>query len=235
MSVNEIARPRAAPNLLRPAAGGVTKKSSRSMRRAHLKGAGNITTIGIDLGKNTFHLVGLDKRGLWVACRRLLRLPADRDDVCRRLPDLFIGQDISPGRHTEALLLSAIGNRLKDVLGVKPSLRQIDAASAIFPMTMGTLLGQKEIMARRNLFRVLEIRNVFFRGRHLSNEDSRDDHHHKSARHGKHPDCFARKAAGNRPLFVARLAYFGSLKAIKVEAAGIFASWGNNGGSRIAA
>jgi hypothetical protein len=229
------------------------------MRCVHLKGAGNITTIGIDLGKNTFHLAGLDKRGaiapqrkvsrrapdpgaarqtvpqehcrdaeavaeavqrptmifvliktrgkwicwlcivcprassangrgVWVGCRRLLRLPADRDDVRRRLPDLFIGQDISPGRHTEALLLSAIGNRLEDVLGVKLALRQIDAASGVFPMTMGTLLSQKEIMARRNHFRVFKIRNVLFRGRQLSNEDCRNDHHHKSARHGKHPD-----------------------------------------------
>jgi hypothetical protein len=80
------------------------------------------------------------RRGVWVGCRRLLRLLADRDDVRRRLPDLFIGQDISPGRHTEAPLLSAIGNRLEDVLGVKLALRQIDAASAVCPMTMGTLL-----------------------------------------------------------------------------------------------
>ena len=174
-----------------PAAGGVTQKSSRSMRRAHLKGARNITTIGIDLGKNTFHLVGTDKRGVsGSGCTRLLRLPADRDDVGRRLPDLFIAQDVSPGRHTEAFLLSAIGNRLKDVLGVEFALRQIDAASAVISMTMGTLLGQKEIMARRNHFRIFEIRTVLFRGRHLSNEDSRNDHHHhhhKSTRHAKHP------------------------------------------------
>src|SRR5580704_19343503 len=110
------------------------------MRCAHPKGAGNITTIGIDLSKNAFHLVGSDKRGVRVGCRRLLRLPADRDDVGRRLPDFFIGQDISPGRHTEAFLLSAIGNRLKYVLGVKLALRQIDAAAAVCPMTVGTLL-----------------------------------------------------------------------------------------------
>jgi len=160
------------------------------MRCAHLKGARNITTIGIDLRKNTFHLVGSDKRGVWVGCRRLLRLPADRDDVGRRLPDLFIAQDVSPGRHTEAFLLSAIGNRLKDVLGVEFALRQIDPASAVISMTVGTLLGQKEIMARCNHFRVFEIRTVLFRGRHLSNEDSRNDHHHhhhKSTRHAKHP------------------------------------------------
>jgi hypothetical protein len=29
-----------------------------------------ITTIGIDLGKNTFHLVGLDKRGAMFCSRR---------------------------------------------------------------------------------------------------------------------------------------------------------------------
>jgi len=157
------------------------------MRCAHLKGARNITTIGIDLRKNTFHLVGSDKRGVWVGCRRLLRLPADRDDVGRRLPDLFIAQDVSPGRHTEAFLLSAIGNRLKYVLGVEFALRQIDPTSAVISMTVGTLLGQKEIMARCNHFRVFEIRTVLFRGRHLSNEDSRNDHHHKSTRHAKHP------------------------------------------------
>jgi hypothetical protein len=157
------------------------------MRRAHLKGAGNIITIGIDLGKNTFHLVGSDKRGVWVGCTRLLWLPADRDDVGRRLPDLFIAQDVSPGRHTEAFLLSAIGNRLKDVLGFELALRQIDAASAVIAMTMGTLLGQKEIMARCNHFRVFKVRNGLFRGRHLSNENSRNDHHHKSTRHAKHP------------------------------------------------
>jgi hypothetical protein len=35
-------------------------KSLRSMRCAHLKAAGNITMIGIDLGKNTFHLVWVE-------------------------------------------------------------------------------------------------------------------------------------------------------------------------------
>jgi hypothetical protein len=129
-----------------------------------------------------------DASRLRVGCRRLLRLLADRHDVRRRLPDLFIGQHISPGRHTEAPLLSAIGNRLEDVLGVKLALRQIDAASTVYPMTVGTLLGQKEIMARRNHFRVFEVRNVFFREGRLANEDPCNDHHHKSARHGNDPD-----------------------------------------------
>jgi hypothetical protein len=43
-------------------------------------------------------------------------------------------------------------------------------------------------MARRNHFWVFEVRNVFFREGHLANEDPRNDHHHKSARHGNDPD-----------------------------------------------
>jgi hypothetical protein len=132
---------------------------------------------------------GSDKQAVWVGSRRLLRLPADRDDVGRRLPYLFIAQDVSPCRHAEAFLLSAIGNRLKDVLGFELALRQIDPASAVIAMTMGTLLGQKEIMARCNHFRVFKVRNVWFRGCHLSNENSRNDHHphNKCTRHAKHP------------------------------------------------
>ena len=41
-------------------------------------------------------------------------------------------------------------------------IKEIDAASAVRSMTVGTLLGQKEIMAGCNHFRILEVRNVFF-------------------------------------------------------------------------
>jgi transposase len=34
---------------------------------------GTVTTIGIDLGKNTFHLVGLDRRGAIVSQLELSR------------------------------------------------------------------------------------------------------------------------------------------------------------------
>jgi hypothetical protein len=37
-------------------------KSLTSMRSAHLKGAENITMIGIDFSKNAFRLVGSDNR-----------------------------------------------------------------------------------------------------------------------------------------------------------------------------
>jgi hypothetical protein len=120
--------------------------------------------------------------------QRLLRLLADRHDVRRRLPDLFIPQHVSPGWHTQASLLSAVGNRPEDVLWVKLALRQIYAASAVRPMTVGTLFGQKKIMARRNHFRVFEVRNVIFREGRLADEDPGNDRYQESARHGNDPD-----------------------------------------------
>ncbi len=54
-----------------------------------------ITTIGIDLGKNTFHLVGLDKRGAIV-----LQLKVSRGQLGRRLsniPRCLIGMEACSG------------------------------------------------------------------------------------------------------------------------------------------
>jgi hypothetical protein len=56
-----------------------------------------ITTIGIDLGKNTFHLVGLDKRGAIV-----LQLKVSRGQLGRRLsniPRCLIGMEACSGSH----------------------------------------------------------------------------------------------------------------------------------------
>jgi transposase len=44
-----------------------------AMRTSHQKTAGIITTIGIDLGKNTFHLVGFDRRGLIILKQKVSR------------------------------------------------------------------------------------------------------------------------------------------------------------------
>ena len=54
-----------------------------------------ITTIGIDLGKNTFHLVGLDKRGAIV-----LQQKVSRSQLGRRLaniPRCLIGMEACCG------------------------------------------------------------------------------------------------------------------------------------------
>ena len=45
-----------------------------------------ITTIGIDLGKNTFHLVGLDKRGAIALQRKVSRSQLEHR-LCPALPD----------------------------------------------------------------------------------------------------------------------------------------------------
>jgi transposase len=56
-----------------------------------------ITTIGIDTGKNTFHLVGLDQRGSIV-----LQLKTSRAQLERRLanvPRSLIGMEACSGAH----------------------------------------------------------------------------------------------------------------------------------------
>ena len=35
----------------------------------HVKSSNPVTTIGLDIGKNAFHLIGLDKRGARVSRR----------------------------------------------------------------------------------------------------------------------------------------------------------------------
>ena len=54
-------------------------------------------TIGIDIGKNTFHLVGLDKRGAIV-----LRQKLSRGQVAARLantPPCLVGMEACVGAH----------------------------------------------------------------------------------------------------------------------------------------
>ena len=65
--------------------------------RTSQKTAGIITTIGIDLGKNTFHLVGFDQRGVII-----LRQKVSRGQLERRLaniPRCLIGMEACSGAH----------------------------------------------------------------------------------------------------------------------------------------
>src|SRR5215471_13662398 len=60
-----------------------------------------VSTIGIDLGKNSFHLVGLDQRGAIV-----LQLKCSRAQLERRLaniPSCLIGMEACCGAHYIAL------------------------------------------------------------------------------------------------------------------------------------
>jgi len=82
-----------------------------------------IATVGIDIGKNTFHLVGLDQRGAIV-----LRLKVSRAQLEQRLanvPRCLIGMEVCCGAHHIARQLQALGHdvRLMPAQYVKPFLK----------------------------------------------------------------------------------------------------------------
>jgi hypothetical protein len=123
--------------------------------------------------------------------KSLLGLVADRHDVGRGLPNFFIGHDVAPRRHAEAAFLPAVRDRLEDTFGIKIASGEIYPTPAVLPMTMGTLLLQKQIMARRNHARVFEIRNVILRIGSVANANGGDRHQHQSVHHGKQSDSDA--------------------------------------------
>jgi len=82
-----------------------------------------VATIGIDIGKNTFHLVGLDQRGAIV-----LQLKSSREQLERRLANLprcLIGMEACSGSHHIGRQLEALGHdvRLIPAQYVKPFLK----------------------------------------------------------------------------------------------------------------
>jgi transposase len=82
-----------------------------------------IATLGIDLGKNTFHLVGQDQRGAIV-----LRLKLSRTQLTQRLaniPPCLIGMEACAGAHHIGRQLQALGHdvRLIPAQYVKPFLK----------------------------------------------------------------------------------------------------------------
>src|SRR6201987_3504278 len=82
-----------------------------------------VATIGIDIGKNTFHLVGLDQRGAIV-----LQLKCSRAQLERRLaniPCCLLGMEACSGAHYIGRQLAALGHdvRLIPAQYVKPFLK----------------------------------------------------------------------------------------------------------------
>src|SRR4051794_40719770 len=79
-----------------------------------------IATIGIDLGKNTFHLIGMDARGSIVLRRKIARgqLPS----CLANLPVCLIGLEACAGAHHIGRQLAALGHdvRLLPAQYVKP-------------------------------------------------------------------------------------------------------------------
>ena len=90
---------------------------------------------------------------------------------------------------TAAIAVQGLSHRYGGVQAVKDigfeiAAGEIYAAPAILPMTMGTLLLQKQIMARLNHARVFEVRNVLSRIGGVANENGGDRRQHQSVHHG---------------------------------------------------
>jgi len=71
----------------------------------------SITTIGIDLGKNTFHLIGMDARG-----RIMLRRKVSRGQLLQcvaNLPICLIGLEACAGAHHVGRQLAALGHDVR--------------------------------------------------------------------------------------------------------------------------
>jgi transposase len=93
------------------------------MRTTSTKTAAVISTIGIDIGKTTFHLVGLDQRGAVV-----LQQKVSRSQLARRLanvPRCLVGMEACSGAHHIGRQLEALGHdvRLMPAQYVKPFLK----------------------------------------------------------------------------------------------------------------
>lgn len=79
-----------------------------------------IAVIGIDLGKNTFHAIGLDKRGKIIFKRKFTRTALDT--WFANLPPCLVGMEACVGAHHLARRLKAIGHdpRLMPAKYVRP-------------------------------------------------------------------------------------------------------------------
>ena len=91
--------------------------------RTSQKTGGTITTIGIDLGKNTFHLVGFDQRGVIILQQKVSRSQLERR--LANIPRCLIGMEACSGSHHIGRQLAAVGHdvRLIPAQYVKPFLK----------------------------------------------------------------------------------------------------------------
>src|SRR5215831_10021566 len=83
----------------------------------------DIATIGIDLGKNTFHLIGLDRRGAIVLQLRVSR--AQLEQQLANVPPCLISMETCSKTHHIDRQLEALGHdvRLIPAQYVKPFLK----------------------------------------------------------------------------------------------------------------
>jgi transposase len=70
-----------------------------------------IATIGIDLGRNSFHLVGSDRRGATVLQQKVSRGQLERR--LSNIPRCLIGMEACSGSHHIARQLAALGHDVR--------------------------------------------------------------------------------------------------------------------------
>ena len=75
---------------------------------SHKSAPPTVSTIGIDLGKNSFHLVGLDQRGAIVWQLKFSRAQLERR--LANIPCCLIGMEACSGAHYIARQLAALGH-----------------------------------------------------------------------------------------------------------------------------
>jgi hypothetical protein len=83
-----------------------------------------IATIGIDIGKNTFHVIGLDDKGAIISRHKLTR-----GQVYARLaniPPCLIGMEACVGAHHLGRHLSAFGGKSPFAQGLRGGLRGLE-------------------------------------------------------------------------------------------------------------
>src|SRR5262249_15174170 len=110
-SGNGMDRPRSRPQRLSECLGGLPGEGAPSMPRASTVHA--VIAIGIDLGKNTLHMIGLDSSGAIV-----LREKVSRGRIASRLanlPPCLIGIEAGMATHYVARELTALGHDVKQV------------------------------------------------------------------------------------------------------------------------
>src|SRR5262245_18813229 len=101
---------------------GEASKLKELRMHTHQQSSDPVATIGLDIGKNTFHLVGLDKRGAIA-----MRIKVSRHQLIRRLvnlPPCLVGLEAGSGSHHIARQIQPYGHdvRLIPAQYVKPFL-----------------------------------------------------------------------------------------------------------------
>ena len=71
----------------------------------------SVTTIGIDIGKNTFHLIGFDEKGAIVLRQKLSR--AQVEARLANMPQCLIGMEACVGAHHLGRELKAVGHDVR--------------------------------------------------------------------------------------------------------------------------